>query len=193
MADMIQLFVRSGTNRNTIIEVHKDASVEDLMRKIYNWNKIDMESQRVIFEAKELQMTKDGRKMYLSDYNLRDRLQLNVVFHPPRSQTVEDPRLEILKSAPRKTIAGLYACPSIRACPKCGSLIKHTSGGKHMVCVCGQKFCFICLIKPGTDGKYRCGAYNSHCTIAPIQINIGNMDEDNGEDEQGGGWRCTLM
>ncbi|XP_069109813.1 uncharacterized protein [Argopecten irradians] len=93
--------------------------------------------------------------------------------------TGEDPRLKILKEARLKEVVGVEGCPSIRACPKCGLLIEHTEACKHMVCVCGQKFCFICLTKPRADGNYRCGAYNNPCKIAPIQEKIGNMDEDN--------------
>ncbi|OWF39569.1 Ubiquitin-60S ribosomal protein L40 [Mizuhopecten yessoensis] len=83
MADMIQLFVTSGSNKKTTFQIHKDASVEDLMRKISDWNGIDSASQRVLFAAKELVMNKDGKKMYLSDYKLQDRSQLFVVFQLP--------------------------------------------------------------------------------------------------------------
>lgn len=89
----------------------------------------------------------------------------------------EDPRLKILREAEKKKIVGLADCPSIRACPKCGMLIYHTRACKHMVCICGQKFCFICL-KKAVDGKYQCGTYNSHCKIAPIQVVMPDESED---------------
>ncbi|XP_069109325.1 uncharacterized protein [Argopecten irradians] len=184
MTDMIQLFVRSGSNRNTIIEVHKDASVDDLVSKITEWNGIDEASQRVLFAGRELQMVKD----------LKDRSHLFVVFQLPGGNdpdaqeepfgnsnygndvcTDEDPILKILKEAPLKEIVGLKGCPSIRACPKCGSLIEHIKDCKHMVCVCGQEFCFICLNKPGAYSNYCCGFFK--CTIAPIQDMIGITDE----------------
>jgi len=81
----------------------------------------------------------------------------------------EDPRFKILKEAPLKVIVGLKDCPSIRACPNCGILIQHEKACKHMVCICGQKFCFICLKTPNASGNYNCGTYNSHCTISEIQ------------------------
>lgn len=84
----------------------------------------------------------------------------------------EDPRLKILKKAKLKEIVGLKGCPSIRACPNCGMLIQHEKACKHMVCVCAQKFCFICLGVPDEDGHYQCGLYNSHCTIAPVQTAV---------------------
>jgi len=61
--------------------------------------------------------------------------------------------------------------PSIRACPKCDTLIEHTQNCKHMQCVaCKFYFCFICLgIKE--NEKWPCskqGAYEQ-CSLAPKQ------------------------
>ncbi|CAH1228663.1 UBC [Branchiostoma lanceolatum] len=83
----------------------------------------------------------------------------------------EDKRLKILRDCNRKTIVGVAGCPAIRACLKCGMLIEHDRACKHMVCTCGQKFCFICL-KPAVNGRYQCGTYNSPCKIANVQTTI---------------------
>ncbi|KAI8499082.1 hypothetical protein Bbelb_235350 [Branchiostoma belcheri] len=83
----------------------------------------------------------------------------------------EDPRLKILRDCKKKTIVGVANCPAVRACLKCGMLIEHEKACKHMDCVCGQKFCFICL-KPAVNGHYQCGMYNSPCEIADVQKTI---------------------
>ena len=83
--------------------------------------------------------------------------------------TGEDHRLKILSSAAKKTIVGVANCPARRACPSCGMLIEHIQACKHMACICGQKFCFICLKMPAANGSYQCGSYNSRCQVAPIQ------------------------
>ena len=83
----------------------------------------------------------------------------------------EDPRLRILREAPLKTVVGVQT-PSRRACPTCGMLIEHLTQCKHMVCPCGNQFCFICLKLRGTDGRWNCGTYNSKCKSASRQINI---------------------
>lgn len=339
----MKLIITAGTQgRNTVLDIHKDASVEELFRKISEWNGIAAESQRVIFAGRQLQAKKDGKKQYLTDYKLEDRSQLFVVYQLPGGNdpeptssmqkvlddaveltdapdmitwdddpdnkrakmpcghaigpesltaycrslltsgkcqfhcpyidpndgsycgkiweyfqirrlavltteekeefekklsqnymrkasgiqecpkcttfcvrqnkkdrrviclfcskdgtryefcwyclgdwsnesstsicgnlacTGEDPRLKILRDAEKKEIVGLRGCPSIRACPNCGLLINHTKACKHMVCICGQKFCFICLAVP-VDDEYQCGTFNSHCTIAEVQTSI---------------------
>ncbi|XP_035679585.1 uncharacterized protein DDB_G0292642-like [Branchiostoma floridae] len=83
----------------------------------------------------------------------------------------EDPRLKILRDCKKKTIVGVQGCPAVRACLKCGMLIEHEKACKHMACVCGQKFCFICL-KPAQNGSYQCGSYDSKCEIADVQKTI---------------------
>ncbi|XP_019633738.1 PREDICTED: uncharacterized protein DDB_G0292642-like [Branchiostoma belcheri] len=83
----------------------------------------------------------------------------------------EDPRLKILRDCKKKTIVGVANCPAVRACLKCGMLIEHEKACKHMACVCGQKFCFICL-KPDLNGHYQCGSYDSPCEIAEVQKTI---------------------
>ncbi|XP_069109323.1 E3 ubiquitin-protein ligase DDB_G0292642-like [Argopecten irradians] len=361
MADMLQLFVKFGSERRIVIKIHKDASVEDLMKTLTHWIGVDSSDYRVLFEVSELQVTKQGKKMYLSDYHLLDRSNLFVVMQVsggndpdtpkqldddveltdlpdmitwdddpnnkrakmpcghaigPESLTAycrsiltsgkwqlqcpyidkenstycghvweyfvvrrlavltedekkyfetrmsenymrrsvgiqecpkctvfctrksskdrrvsclycrksgkafdfcwyclgewnssgtrncgntactgKDPRVKILETAPNKTIVGLAGCPSMRACPKCGMLIQHTEACKQMKCICGQKFCFICLKKAGDDGRYRCGTYNSHCKIAPRQEEIDNSGKEDNEIEGGqsnGSW-CTIM
>ena len=82
-----------------------------------------------------------------------------------------DPRVRYLKQASRKAIVGVEGCPSVRACPHCGILISHTDACKHMTCKCGHQFCFICLKKWGS-----CGRYNSACAVATIQQEMPNSD-----------------
>ncbi|XP_041354389.1 E3 ubiquitin-protein ligase ARIH1-like [Gigantopelta aegis] len=82
--------------------------------------------------------------------------------------TGEDPRLKILRDAPKKCIIGVANCPSRRACPSCGMVIEHIRACKHMKCPCGQRFCFICL-KKAVDGGYPCGSYNTPCSVAAVQ------------------------
>jgi len=58
-----------------------------------------------------------------------------------------DFRIEILKNASLIKVKG-YTVPSIRACPKCGILVEMESFPnycKTVNCLCGFKFCFICL------------------------------------------------
>ena len=76
---------------------------------------------------------------------------------------------KILSSAPEKEIYGVK-CPSIRACPKCNTLIEHKDRCKHMTCkniTCKQNFCFICL-RPmvNVNGSWQCGG---GCDPAPRQ------------------------
>jgi len=50
--------------------------------------------------------------------------------------------VDILRKCRRKMIGSVANCPEVRACPKCGQLIKHWSDCKHMDCViCGTSFC----------------------------------------------------
>ncbi|XP_038126349.1 putative E3 ubiquitin-protein ligase ARI6 [Cyprinodon tularosa] len=54
--------------------------------------------------------------------------------------------LQTLQTCPDTTIA-FISCPSIRACPTCGSLLEHKGNHcKHLTCPrCKVKFCFVCL------------------------------------------------
>uniref|UniRef100_A0A3B3C626 RING-type domain-containing protein n=1 Tax=Oryzias melastigma TaxID=30732 RepID=A0A3B3C626_ORYME len=58
--------------------------------------------------------------------------------------------LKALKTCPEivfESIKDVRGCPSIRACPTCGSLLEHTSKKcKNLVCPrCRVEFCFVCL------------------------------------------------
>ncbi|XP_060565936.1 uncharacterized protein DDB_G0292642-like [Ruditapes philippinarum] len=86
--------------------------------------------------------------------------------------TGKDPRLRIIENCPKKMVVEVPNCPAIRACPTCGLLIEHKEQCKQMQCPCGQKFCFICLKKANTAGRYQCGAWNFKCTVAPVQTAI---------------------
>ncbi|XP_033725524.1 uncharacterized protein LOC117315441 [Pecten maximus] len=91
MDDMIQLFVSSGSDKKTTFKIHKDASIEDLLKKICEWNGIEAATQRVIFAGKELAMRKNGKKMYVSDYKLQDRSTLFVVIRLPGGNDPDPP------------------------------------------------------------------------------------------------------
>ena len=78
--------------------------------------------------------------------------------------------LKILKEAPEKKVIGV-SCPSIRACPSCGTLIEHEKYCKHMTCrECKTDFCFLCLkMKPKDDSGWGCGYAYDKCKVAPCQ------------------------
>ena len=62
--------------------------------------------------------------------------------------------------------------PSLRACPKCGTMITLREGCKHMKCIiCKQEFCFVCLRKK-TNGSWACGLFFTACVPAPRQTRI---------------------
>lgn len=84
-----------------------------------------------------------------------------------------DSRMRILRNCPEKDLEGRgQMAPSIRGCAKCGMLIEHKKDCKHMVCVCGYGFCFICLKPRKTDGMWQCGAYSVDCTVAARQTSL---------------------
>ena len=82
----------------------------------------------------------------------------------------EDPRLRTLRDAPLKKVVGVET-RGTRACPNCGMLIEHIQACKHMSCLCGTQFCFICL-KMKAGSTWSCGVFNSKCTPAPVQTSI---------------------
>ena len=76
--------------------------------------------------------------------------------------------IKVLASAPEKDINGVK-CPSIRACPKCNSLVEHVKNCKHMNCKsCKQQFCFVCL-RLNVSGSWQCGESYTRCDPAPRQ------------------------
>jgi len=83
----------------------------------------------------------------------------------------KDPRIRVLSAAEKKVIDSIPGCPSIRACPKCGSLINHIDKGPHMTCTsCTTEFCFICLKPWRQPTVHRL----THCVIAPVQTTLGD-------------------
>ena len=75
-----------------------------------------------------------------------------------------------------KDVVGVQT-PSCRACPNCGLLIEHTRACKHMVCRCGTQFCFISLKRKDATKGWKCGIYNTKCTVADRQtVRVGLMD-----------------
>lgn len=61
-----------------------------------------------------------------------------------------DQRLHLLQNCPTVTLPqvhGVTACPSMRACPTCGTLLEHDKTAcKNLFCPrCKKEFCFVCL------------------------------------------------
>ncbi|XP_047465499.1 uncharacterized protein DDB_G0292642-like isoform X1 [Mugil cephalus] len=76
--------------------------------------------------------------------------------------------LETLKTCPDVVISGVAGCPSIRACPTCGSLLEHTKlHCNNVVCPrCSVEFCFVCL-----ETSDECDM-DCLCAVAPRQTSI---------------------
>lgn len=85
-----------------------------------------------------------------------------------------DPRCRYLLGCPTKNINHHNVdVPSVRGCVKCGNLIYHNKGCKHMSCRCGYDFCFVCL-KPYDNIKktWECGGPFDKCPVAPRQQHL---------------------
>ncbi|XP_034020495.1 uncharacterized protein DDB_G0292642-like isoform X2 [Thalassophryne amazonica] len=85
--------------------------------------------------------------------------------------------LETLKTCSEitfKDVKGVTGCPSIRACPTCGSLVSHdTTRCKNITCAnCKVEFCFVCLKL--TVLCHKTSAYYKPCSsgVAPRQTAI---------------------
>ncbi|XP_077983853.1 uncharacterized protein LOC144438620 [Glandiceps talaboti] len=76
MGNLWQLFIYGLQGKVTPIEIHKDASVDDLLRKISEWNQIPEETQRVLYAGKQLEY---GNSKYLTDYHIENNSNLFVV------------------------------------------------------------------------------------------------------------------
>src|SRR6218665_1634373 len=85
-----------------------------------------------------------------------------------------DPRCPYLAECPTKTVDGnIENVPTVRGCVKCGNLISHNTGCKHMTCRCGYVFCFVCLKPYNTISKrWECGWAYSKCPLAPRQKHL---------------------
>jgi len=96
----------------------------------------------------------------------------------------KDPRIKILRIAAAKnpiTIGNVQSCPSIRACPKCGLLLSHIGGCRHMTCTCcGAEFCFICLRR--WNNTFDVGFPDCSYAIAPVQEVLSDPFWDNRRD-----------
>ncbi|KAM8900701.1 E3 ubiquitin-protein ligase parkin [Spinachia spinachia] len=93
------------------------------------------------------------------------------------NQDCQDP-LDILQSCPDITfedVQGVAGCPSIRACPTCGSLVGHDrTKCKNIVCPrCKVEFCFVCL-KRASQCAFKDESYFERCSsgAAPRQTVI---------------------
>ncbi|XP_073331270.1 uncharacterized protein [Pagrus major] len=87
--------------------------------------------------------------------------------------------LEILRTCPDMVFAqvkGVTGCPSIRACPTCGTLVRHDGTRcKNVVCTqCKVEFCFVCLKITTECKKIKPYSYTSVCStgVAPRQTSI---------------------
>ncbi|XP_029382080.1 uncharacterized protein LOC115058738 [Echeneis naucrates] len=99
----------------------------------------------------------------------------------PRSDRCENDgcsneSLKTLQNCPDivfESVRGITGCPSIRACPTCGTLVQHSRKHcKTIVCPrCKVKFCFVCL-KLARDCREN--VYTENCSrgVAPRQTSI---------------------
>ncbi|KAF3837142.1 hypothetical protein F7725_004606 [Dissostichus mawsoni] len=85
--------------------------------------------------------------------------------------------LELLKNCKTTALSevqGVTACPSIRACPTCGTKVEHdTTGCKNIICPrCQVEFCFVCLKL--TPECLQTSSYFLPCSagVAPRQTSI---------------------
>ncbi|XP_034061148.1 putative E3 ubiquitin-protein ligase ARI6 [Gymnodraco acuticeps] len=85
--------------------------------------------------------------------------------------------LELLKNCKTTALSevqGVTACPSIRACPTCGTKVEHdTTGCKNIICPrCQVEFCFVCLKL--TPECLQTSSYFLPCSagVAPKQTSI---------------------
>ncbi|XP_048768788.2 E3 ubiquitin-protein ligase ariadne-1-like isoform X2 [Ostrea edulis] len=77
---------------------------------------------------------------------------------------------KILDEANKKDIdyCNVEGVPDTRMCPSCKRLIQHDSMCKHMKCLCGAKFCFVCLTFC-EDSNPSCTDFDTKCRPAPTQ------------------------
>jgi len=61
--------------------------------------------------------------------------------------------------------------PTMRACPRCLTVITYKEACKHMPCWgCNKKFCFVCLQLQADNGSWPCNSHTYECNVAPIQV-----------------------
>jgi len=84
-----------------------------------------------------------------------------------------------LKNAGTKNIGEkIKEVPKIRACLKCGTLIEHLTGCKHMACPrCECEFCFSCLKVKNVTWSDTCGYPYDVCPtgVAVVQIEFNTL------------------
>eukprot|EP00483_Globobulimina_turgida_P008980 UN08998 len=79
--------------------------------------------------------------------------------------------MQIIRKAETKQIGDVDGVPSIRFCPNCAQLIKHTEACKHMECSqCNTEFCFVCL-SICVGGQWQCGSSGAVCPVSRQNIN----------------------
>ncbi|XP_019617323.1 PREDICTED: polyubiquitin-like isoform X1 [Branchiostoma belcheri] len=84
-----QIFVIGLKGKTNVIQIHKDATVDELFKKISAKNKIPPETQRIMYAGKQLEY---GRGKLLTDYNIQNKSNLFVVLrlHGGSKQLDED-------------------------------------------------------------------------------------------------------
>ncbi|XP_002733653.2 uncharacterized protein LOC100371864 [Saccoglossus kowalevskii] len=71
-----QLFINGVEGKTVTVDIHKDATVDDLLRKIKDKNRLPVEEQRVVYGSKQLQA---GQGKHLYDYYIENNSTLFVV------------------------------------------------------------------------------------------------------------------
>ncbi|XP_035692562.1 uncharacterized protein DDB_G0292642-like [Branchiostoma floridae] len=95
MGRMWQLFVKGINGKSILVDIHQDATVDELIDKISEKNKIPPTTQRVIFAGKQLEY---GQGKHLTDYKIQNNSTLFVVLRlrggsgtsPPPKQLDDD-------------------------------------------------------------------------------------------------------
>ncbi|XP_053454120.1 E3 ubiquitin-protein ligase ARIH2-like [Nycticebus coucang] len=102
-----------------------------------------------------------------------------------------DPRLHILATCATTDITSkILGCPSIRACPTCGLLIKHKEGCKYVRCCrCRVEFCFTCLETAKACKATQPKSWYSQCArgLAPRQSHVPVWNK---QTKKRNGWFC---
>ncbi|XP_033727051.1 uncharacterized protein LOC117316527 [Pecten maximus] len=155
MGDICQLLINTGgVSNKRIINIKKDASVEDLFEIVAKNYGIHTDHCRIIFAAKQLVMRNGNRKMLLSDYNLMDKSELFIVFRLKGGSGKVFPK-DVEQTTERDMIAWDDDPNNPRAKMPCGHAI--TADSLTAYCEMELKSGKITFRCPYGDGKEVCG------------------------------------